>query len=384
MTERLSAILRTLANEPRDEHPILSVYLDWTIDQNGQHPAMAQLESELDQLVAQVGERGPGRESFDADRERILAYLRGDETSDAKGIVIFACDARRIWVTLPLLVPVQTEIAADGYPHLFQLARLVDDHETYVVATVEGQEAQVYVLGIDNMGQVESTEAREEINRVQVGGWSQMRYERHVGYVLRLHLQELGATLQKVMTEHDAQYLVIAANDSIKGPIRQELPQAVLDKLVDHIAGRQLYDAEQLFAELEPKMREIEDQQEQALVERLHTQLASKGGLAFEGAGKVAEALLKGQVDTLLISPNLEGEASESLTTGMLRVGRRDKDPIDGSNMMPIELREGLVLHTLRQGGKVEFISADNALEEHGGVAALLRYRDDQVQPEMA
>ncbi len=377
MTTRLKTILRTLSAEQRADAPFFSIYLDWSVDSNGQRVAMQMLEQELARIDGELPANGPRRESFDADRTAITRYLTAEAPSDARGIVLFARAADNIWSPIPLLVPVETHIAADDYPHLFQLAQLIDDHETYVVALVESQEAQVYVLGIESMEQVEQTQAREEVQRVQVGGWSQLRYENHTGYVIRLHMQDLAATLRQVMEEHEGQHLIIATNDAMKGPVREKLGQHLQEKLVDFVSYDRVGQPEQMFEQLSPLMQETERKQEQALVDRLHEQLNTKGGLAFDGPGAVAGALVKGQVDTLLISPNLEGEASECQTCGLLRVGRRETCPADGGPMLPVDLREGLVLYTYRQSGNVEIINLEDGLAEHGHVAALLRYRDD-------
>jgi len=377
MTTRLKTILRTLSAEQRAEAPFFSIYLDWSVDSNGQRQAMQTLDQELARIDGEIPAHGPRRESFDADRAAITRYLNQEAPNDARGIVLFARATDNIWLPLPLMVPVETEIGADDYPHLFQLARLIDDNETYVVALVESQEAQVYVLGIDSMAHVESTQAREEVQRVEAGGWSQLRYERHTGYVIRLHMKDLAATLQQVMQEHEGQHLIIGTNDAMKGPVRQKLPQQLQEKLVDFVSYDRIGEPEEMFQRLSPLMQETERAQEQALVDRLHEQLNTKGGLAFDGPGAVAGALVKGQVDTLLISPGLEGEASECQSCGMLRVGRRDSCPADGGKMLQMNLREALVIYTFRQSGNVEIVNLEDGLAEHGHVAALLRFRDD-------
>jgi peptide subunit release factor 1 (eRF1) len=379
MSNRLYAILQTLAAEPRSEHPILSVYLDMRVDNTGQRQSRRMLEQEFDRLIGEIELRGESRESFEADQARIIQYIDQEAPPDARGLVIFACDASRIWVTIPMLVPVETNIAADHYPHVFQLARMLDDYETFVVALVEGQEAMVYTLGLEAMEQVERTVASEKINRVMVGGWSQLRYQRHNEYVLRSHMRDLATTLQQVLSDAQSSHLIIAGNTAIKGPLMATLPQPLQDKLVDYLPYERQADAEQLFAQLEPLMQEVERKSEAQLIQQLEDQLASIGGLALSGEAAIALALSKGQVDTLLIRSDLSGMAGECPTCGLLRPGQRDNCPIDGSPLQPIEICEALVLHTLRQGGKVEVCSHEEALREQGGVAALLRYRDESA-----
>jgi len=378
MTTRLATALSDLSALPRSEYPVLSVYLDWSVGSNGQRPALAMLEQELARHAATLDERGPARASFDADRERIERYLADEAPRDAAGIILFACDADGLWSAIPLTVPVNSAVAVDSYPHIYELARLLDDHETFLVAVAEGQQARIYVMSLERLEQVQQTAASEEINRVQVGGPSQLRYANHTAFVIQLHMNELAAALQSAVQEHRARHIVILTNDAMKGPVRQSLsPQ--LQALVVELGSYQHSDQpEQLFDALYPLMQAEEHKQEQALLERLADQLATKGGLAFGGEQAVAQALLKGQVDTLLLGAAYAGgQGGECPTCGVLRPGQRQNCPYDGSELLPVELREALVRHTLRQGGRVEVVGLEGALEEHGGVAAMLRFRDD-------
>jgi peptide subunit release factor 1 (eRF1) len=381
MTQRLAKILHALSAEPRSEHPVLSVYLDWSVDQSGKRQALMILDQELARHGAGLETRGPRRNSFEADRERIARYLSGEAPPEAKGIVIFACDARQIWVTIPLVVPLATEIAVDDYPRLYQLAQLLDDRETYAVVLAEGQQAQLYVMTLEALEQVEQTEARERVNRTEVGGWSQRRYESHTAFTIQLHVNEIAAALQQVVDEHDARHVVILTNDSIRGQVRQGLPAQLHERVIDMAAYQHTDDPAQLFGRLEPLMHEAERQQEAELIGRLEEQLATKGGLAFGGEASVTQALLKGQVDTLILDASYAGgEGGECPTCGMLRAGQRQNCPYDGSELQPVDLREGLVRHTLRQGGQVEIVTAAATVQQHGGVAAILRFRDDVQQ----
>lgn len=377
MTQRLSAVLRDLAAIPRGEHPVLSIYLDLSVDNTGRRQALATLDQELARCSAEIEEQGPRRDSFEADRARLAAYLSGELPPDARGVAIFACDGAGLWEAIPLLVTLKTYVACDSMPHLFQLAQAIEDNETYVVAVAEGQQAQVYLFSPENLEQIDNTEARENVNRTQVGGWSQLRYERHNGFTIQLHMNDLAAALQEAVERHGARHIVIMTNDSVKGHIRQALPSQLHELLVDMVSFDRGAGPEQLAASIAPLRLEVEGKEEEALVGRLEDQLATKGGLAFAGDKDVAMALLKGQVDTLLISPGYSGPGSECPSCGALRLGQRQKCPYDGSEMRPVEMREALVHATLRQGGAVEIIGLEGALDSHGGVAAMLRFRDD-------
>lgn len=382
MTQRLSAALRELAAAPRGEHPVLSIYLDLSVDNTGQRQAMAALDRELARCSAELGERGPARDSFEADRARLQAYLNDELPADARGVAIFASSGAGLWGAIPLLVPLETAVACDTMPHLFELARAIEDNETYVVAVAEGQQAQIFVLSPETIEQIDSTAARESVGRTQVGGWSQLRYQSHIGYVIQLHMNDLASSLQEAVERHGARHIVIMTNDAVKGQIRQALSPQLQELVVEMLPFDRGAEPEALLAGLAPLREEVERKEEGELLARLEDQLATRGGLAFAGDKDVAMALLKGQVDTLLISPAYSAAGGECPTCGALRVGQRQRCPYDGSELRPVDMREALVLHTLAQSGSVEILGLDGALEAHGGVAAILRFRDD-VQDEV-
>lgn len=378
MSSRLHTILRTLANAPRDEHLTLSIYLDRSVDSNGQPQSDQKLAQALDAIAARIDPHSPIMASFSADRDRVAQYLEGQAPAEARGLAIFACAAHQIWETIPLIIPVETAIDADPYPHTFQLASLIDNNEPLIVAVVEGQDADIYALSIEQLEHVERTVAGEEISRTQVGGWSQARYQRHTDFMIRTHLRDLADVMTQAVSRHNARHIIVAGNEAIKGQVLDVLPDNLLALLEGYVPYERVGHITELFQRMEPLMAEVEARQEQAALSYLDDQLATRGGLAAAGVSDVTQALLHGQVDSLLIRADFAGEGGECPSCGLLRAGSRESCPYDGTPLQPIELREGLVNHTLRQGGGIQICGDDQALASHEGIAALLRFRDDQ------
>jgi hypothetical protein len=133
MPTDLQTTLETLTAQPSTEHPYLSVYLDWRPDGNGERLSLRALEDDLNTIAARLQARGANLDSFNTDRERIMDYVTNQAPVDARGIAIFACDAESIWEPITLQVPVETKIVEDRFPHCFNLARIIDDYETYAI-----------------------------------------------------------------------------------------------------------------------------------------------------------------------------------------------------------------------------------------------------------
>lgn len=385
MPENLQALLEELTAYPRTEHPFLSVYLDMTADGSGRRPSTETeraLEQELEYISQRVPPHGPSRESFEADRQRILDYVHHEAPIDARAVVIFACQAEGVWFALPLQTPVATRIVADRYPHTFELARLLDDYETYAVVVAEGPTARILVVAQNLPREVATTEASEEINRHQAGGWSQMRFQRHIEETVKAHMRDLGDQLGRIIKRYDVQHVVIAANDSIRGAITETLPEQVNAKLVDYIKFDPGDNIDALLAEIEPMMREVERQQEADAVDTLEAQVNTKGGLGVVGVRDTALALSKGQVRLLIMQQDFSAPGSMNPNTGFLYDGFQTKDPYDGAALEQVELREQFTARAAQQGATIQIVEQHPYLAEHEGVGALLWYNDTVEQPQ--
>lgn len=378
MPTDLRTTLRELTAQPRTEHPYLSVYLDWTTDSTGKRQSPVVLENELDKIAARLREEGRDLNSFNADRERIMDYVNKEAPVDVRGLVIFACHAEGVWRQLTLHVPIATEIAADHYPHTFALAKVLDDYETYAVVLADSQESRIFVVTLDGAQAVGHTEASEEIKRFDAGGQAQTIFQRRVDNVIKAHTKDIAETLGKIMKRYDVQHVVVAGNDSVKGFILNTLPDAIKEKMADYVHLDVGSNIPEIMATLEPIMHDVERQQEAAIIADLEGQMTAKGGLGTVGVVDAAMALSKGQVRTLIMDLNFSGTGGECSHCGMLRVGQRAKCPYDGADLQQVDLREIFTARAFQQDATIEIVTGSEYLNQHEGVGALLRYRDDE------
>lgn len=377
MANELQATLEELTAYPSTDQPFLSVYLDMRPDGNGRRPALQILEQEFDRIAAQVTQRGVGLESFEADRQRVLEYINTDAPTEVNGLAIFACQAEGVWITLPLQVPLETHVVEDRYPHTFNLARIIDDYETYAIVLADSQESRILVVSFNNAEQVAETEASEKIKRFEAGGWGQMLFQRRTENVVKAHTKEIADKLGRMMKRYDVQHVIIAGNDGVKGAIMASLPKQIQDKLIDYINLDIQSNWQSILETVEPMMREVERQQEADDVDTLEAQVNTKGGLGVVGVEATALALSKGQVRLLIMHQNFQGVGSLNPSSGFVFARRHSKDPYDGNPVETVELREAFTAKASQQAATVQIVEANEYLEQHGGVGALLWYRDD-------
>jgi peptide subunit release factor 1 (eRF1) len=380
METHLQSVLQALAAYPGADAPFLSIYLDWMPDGNGKRPSLRLLEDELAAIAERMAGDAVYRDGFAADRERIMSYLNREAPKDARGIAIFACHDQGVWTALPLQATVETATAVDRYPHTFQLARLIDDHEPCAVVLAEGQEARIFVIGLDYTAQIAETEASEKIKRFDQGGEAQMLFQRRTDNLIKAHMRDMAEQLEKIIDRYAVQHVIIAGNDSIKGMVMDTLTAPITERLVDYIHLEPNSNMKTIMETIEPMLQEVEHRQEAELLAALEQQVAAPAGLGALGAAETALALSKGQVQTLVMLQSFQGTGGECVSCGMLLAGQRDECPYDGGQMRPVELREAFIARAVQQNADIQIIEASDYLAEHEAVGALLRYRDDQVK----
>jgi len=384
MATDLQSTVEMLTGQPSTEHPYLSIYLDWTPDGNGDRLALRTLEQELEIIAARLQDEDANLESFNTDRERILDYVNNEAPVDAQGLAIFACDAESIWEAIPLQVPVPTQIVVDRFPHIFNLARIIDDYETFAVVLVDSQDSRIFVVSLNEAEKAGEADAGENIRRFNAGGWGQMLFQRRIDNVIKAHHKEMADKLGRIIKRYGVQHVILAGNDSIKGSVREALPKQIQDMVVDFVHLDIRSNMQSIMETIEPMMRDVERQQEADDVDDLETEVNSKGGLGCVGIGDVALAITKGQVRMLLMQQDFAAMGGECPNCGTLRPGLRPTCPFDGTEMQQIDLREAFVARARQQNAVIQIVEASEFLAQHEGIGALLYYRDDAPQEQTA
>lgn len=376
-TNDLHAALQRLAALPLTERPLLSIYLDWTIDSSGKRLAPRILEHELDHIAARFSEHTPDRASLTADRQRVTDFVNDQAPIDAGGLAIFACHAAGVWETIAMRAPFETAIVVDRRPHTFTLAHALDEYETYAVALTDGQEARMFVITPNEARQVGATVAEEKVKRIDYGGEAQLLLQRRTDNLIKAHIKDLAELLGQTIARHDARHAVIACNDAIKGIVMETLPDAISARIAGYINLDTHSNIPAIIAAIDPIMRAVERKQEADEIAALETRMATKGGLAAAGVADVAMTLAKGQVQTLLMLRQFNASGDECPTCGMLQTDGSEACPYDGTRLLRVNLREVFTARALQQHTGIQIVESSERLAMYEGIGALLRYRDD-------
>src|SRR5688572_10579689 len=300
LADSLSAQLDRLAALEPGPFPVISLYLNAQPDQHGRDHFEPFLRKELAQRIRTFPADGPERESLDKDGEQIRAFLTTVDAS-VNGVAIFASAGAGLFETIELAAPIdEHRLFISSQPHLYPLARALDQHPRYAVLMADSHFSRIFVVAANT---VEATEqvTGTKTRRHKMGGWSQARYQRHIENYHQQHAKEVAETLARLVRDEGIGSIVIAGDDVAVPLVRNELAKDVAARVVDvvkldeHQPDRQIVDA--TIEALRQKDAESDRERVDAVLGAYRA-----GGLAAIGVEPILAALELGQVDELLIT----------------------------------------------------------------------------------
>jgi hypothetical protein len=351
MIERLRGLA---ALEPR-KFLVLSVYLDMRPQATGERPALRAglvlLKDRLREIEKTLWPRGPALDSFRSDKARIERYLEEEFPVSAQGLAIFACAGQGLFETFEVGMPFEDQVVARPVPDLFQLARLVSQLETTLVALVDTNTARLFVTRRGFFDEVSGLDDDSvHYQRRRTGALNQERYQRHIDKHRADFAKEAAAEIERVVQAEGATRLILIG-DAVAVPLlHNALSTPIANLLHDEILRADIRTRpDQLQREIDPLLAEVQAEESLSLADQLITEVQTSG-LGVLGLEETRTALTHGQVDVLLL------EASAPLD----EAGRSD-----------------LIRLAATTSADVEIVEQHPLLSQSGGVGALLRYRHE-------
>ncbi len=351
---RLMDILRRAADVESPDAPVLSVYTDLRPEAHGESPArrneLVIVRDRLREVRRAYDPHTPAAASLQADAERLERFL--DEEADAlrsvEGLAVFACDAAGLWEAVTAPVPFETAVSVGPTADLFQLAGLLDEAPTAVVALADTNTCRLFVTRRGSLVERRGPdEPSDEHRRHQQGGWSQARYQRHIDMQDRRFAAEAAEAIGRLVERTRARHLLLAGDERALSVLEAELSPATA-ALLEHVERIGMHASQdEVAAEMAPVLAALRDAAQEDAAERAVAGWRA-GDLGTVGVNEVAEALERGQVHELVIDE--EADVDETL-------------------------RAELVRQAALTGAEVVTVSGHAQLRRLGGVAATLRYR---------
>jgi peptide chain release factor subunit 1 len=383
----LEQIIDQLAAFEPVELPVVSLYLNAQANEVGRQDFERFVRKEFSERARTFPAHSPARESFERDVERINEYLRDEVRPETNGVAVFACaGADGFFQAVQTAAPIENHrLYVYNQPHLYPLARLMEQYPRYAVLIADTNRARLFVFG---RGKALSSDEIQNVKTrgAKVGGWSQMRYQRHLEQYHMQHAKEVADILERVTREDDIQHIILAGDEVIIPQLREQFPKSLAEKIIDVLSLDINAPEHEVLAESLEAMREHDAQSDVEKVEQLINEYRA-GGLAVVGSTDTLEALSMGQVEELVITAQqqkVEGDREDVAILSDAEVVEPVVAGEDGGTVANIEpdsviVAADLVARARQTSARITFIEDVSLLEEYGGCGAFLRYR---IQPQ--
>jgi peptide chain release factor subunit 1 len=343
--DQLSAQLDRLAAFEPGPYPVLSLYLNLQPGPNGRDQHEPFLRKEFADRLRTFPAGGPERESVEKDIEKVRAYV-ADVDKAANGLALFACAGAGLFDAVPLAAPIhENKLYISEQPHLYPLARLIDEYPRCAVLLADTHSARIFVFAGNA---VERTEAIEGVKtrRHKMGGWSQARYQRHTENYHVHHAKEVADTLARIVRDEGIGSVVVAGDEVIVPLLREQMPKDLIERIIEVIKlDIRAPEKDVLNTSLEVLRQKDEETDRQAVDGMIGAYRAN--GLGVVGIEDTRKALEMGQVEELLIAAPPPDEL----------VG------------------DELIAKARQTAAKVRIVQDGTLLESVGGVGAVLRFK---------
>lgn len=377
-TVNLTTELHKLATLSIPDLPVVSLYLDIQWRDQHQHERVATfLRTHLHQAGLLTFGAEAARQSLREDLERMAQWdvaLRHEQREpNTPGVALFACHGAGLWMEFSSPAPFENEFTIGDRPALRQLARLDDDYGAALVVLVDSRAARICEVVSGGL-QSETDMTADVPGRHQQGGWSQMRYQRHIKDRMDHHHKAVADYLAAHLAAHPGTSLVVCGPAEITANFCRFLPpwaqQQIIDALRLDICAPQAQIVEIAQEAIERHEREEERQHIERLID-----CAGRGGLAALGLQASIAAANTGRIHMLIMDRDLPGEGWRCQVCEAIGEGHPQACSVCGGQIAAVALGDALVRQALKTDAAVDLIEPDDRLAAYEGIGVMLRYR---------
>jgi Bacterial archaeo-eukaryotic release factor family 10 len=207
-------LLRKLANFDPGGALVLSVYLDMRPhgDSPAIRPSLIVLADRFRQIEKTLLPRGAALDNFRLDANRVQRFLDEHAGPWLQGVAMFACNSHQLFEVIETGVPFENQVVLEPVPDLFQLARLVDEQETAVVALVDTNTTRLFVT---RSGFLEEVAGPDDdpfgYRQRNTGGLNHKQYQRRVQNQREAFTRE--AVLEELVTQEGAKRMILTGDE---------------------------------------------------------------------------------------------------------------------------------------------------------------------------
>lgn len=355
--------------------PVISLYLDARVNEHGKRNFMPFVRKQLSERVKSYPTQSEERASVEEDFVRIMRYLEDGVRDPTQGLALFACSALDDYFQVGQFEVhfERNRLVVSERPHVYPLARLIDQYRRYAVVLADTNRAQIFVFAAGRAVEQNDIE-NVKTKHTSVGGWSQSRYQRHEENYHLHHAKEVVEALERTLREDQIEHVILAGDEAVVIPLlKEQMSKELLEKVIDTISLGIDTPEHELLEETLTAFSRHDSLTDMQQVERLLGEFRGDN-LAVAGVPDTLAALSNGQVEEMLIVAAADSlKFDEEEVRKVLKVYGADDIPetLDARAVADELIRRANQMSAAR----TTFVEDVTRLEQLGGVGALLRYR---------
>jgi peptide chain release factor subunit 1 len=365
--------LQELVDFRTEESSVLSLYLNVDPTQRTKDEYRLTLKSMLKEVANEASAK---------DLAEVEKYFDFQYDWQGKGVVIFSCLEEGFWQAYPLAVPIGNHVFVADSPYIKPLTDVLDEYGRYAVILVDREGARFLLF---HQGELEETDGTlgEEVKRTKRGGGSAAgrlggltsRASRHEEEIAQRNLKDAAELGVRFCGGGRCSRIVLGGTDETLTQFQGMLPKELQEKVVGSISlDMGASEMEVLDRSLEV-IQEVERERKEELVEQLITAATSKGGHGALGLDDTLAAVQEGRAHILVVAEGYVAAGYGCQNCGYVAAHELKECPFCGGEMAQIEdAVNTIVRKAIESGMEVEVVKDNAALEEAGGIGAILRY----------
>jgi peptide subunit release factor 1 (eRF1) len=320
-----------------------------------------------------------------ADVERILQFSVDLRSNGTHGKAVFACAAQNLWreYDVPPRLP-GTQLFVDRRFHLKPLAHLLGASPLLGVVLIDRHRARIFDLRLGELTEREDLfhplprRGRSDGFAGYDGGHAERRVEDEV----RQHFKNVAESLKAMLEKGVFQKWILACQDAhlplLEPQLHSYVSQALIGRFradMNHISNEEIRRHAQAIMD-----RWQSDRRRELVQQALEQARSNQRGVT--GLRRVLRSLELGEVQTLLLGENLQGHAVECTGCGHIDAHLVSSCPACGRATQEIvDVGEAILPWVIRRDVETIYVKDDPEFDKVGNVAALLRFRSENVQP---
>lgn len=377
--------IRELAEFQDEESCAVSFYYQPSTPRNKAHKEDTILIKDLAREALRTLEGKGRKDCARADIDHLLRLTGELRSNGTHSKAIFACAERKFWREYDLAPTLPgTQLFVDRRFHLKPLAHLLGAVPLLGIVLIDKHRARIFDLRLGELTEREdlfhplSRRGRSDGFGGYDGGHAQRRVEDEV----RQHFKNVADSLKDLLDRGVFENWILACQDTQMPMLESQLHPYVRCALIGRFRADLAHaNRDGIRMEAQQILDQWQSNRRREMVSEVLGQARSNSRGAT-GLRRVLRSLELGEVQALLIGENFQSHAVECSGCGHIDAHLVNFCPVCGRGTQEVvDVGEVILPRVIRQNIELFYVKDDPEFDGVGNIAALLRYRSDNVRP---